>query len=159
MSNLQSIHRSPFNDQPFLIAFHEGCKTSDIFGVRYDGCALLLRKDLAGEMGLQWFICSLVNHIRGKQPNSPCATFACRLHDRYRDIHRRRHDALTHFPGFEEATMTENLVNVHVLLIKEDIHSDLQGAKRRKEMRAHEVDRKSTRLNSSHQLISYAVFC
>src|SRR5258708_31107980 len=30
---------------------------------------------------------------------------------------------------------------------------------RRKDLRAHALDRKSTRLNSSHQIISYAVFC
>src|SRR5258708_7943578 len=32
-------------------------------------------------------------------------------------------------------------------------------AQRRDRRRRHDVDRKSTRLNSSHQIISYAVFC
>ena len=40
---------------------------------------------------------------------------------------------------FEEATVTEDLVDLHVFLIKENIQADLQGAECREQMHPHEV--------------------
>ena len=51
---------------------------------------------------------------------------------------------LTHFRRFEEATVTENLVNLHLLLFKEDVQSDLQRAERRKQMHTHEIRKRET---------------
>src|SRR5437764_10636598 len=49
------------------------------------------------------------------------------------------------------------------LLEPERLHSDddarREDRERQQEVRHHEQDRKSTRLNSSHRCISYAVFC
>ena len=49
------------------------------------------------------------------------------------------HDALAHFLRFEEAAVAENLVEFHLLLVEEDIQTELQGSQRREEMHAHEV--------------------
>src|SRR3712207_8083227 len=43
----------------------------------------------------------------------------------------------------------------HVTVVDHDLAQELQGS----DLLSHEVDRKSTRLNSSHANISYAVFC
>src|SRR5258708_27194700 len=45
---------------------------------------------------------------------------------------------------------------LHVFLFKSTISSELEVKRTKKERNR---DRKSTRLNSSHQIISYAVFC
>src|SRR3712207_7736162 len=47
----------------------------------------------------------------------------------------------------------------HVLLPRGDGVQDLGGAAKRHRRRSSSSDRKSTRLNSSHANISYAVFC
>src|SRR2546427_3560033 len=59
------------------------------------------------------------------------------------------HDALPIFP--ELLRTVENPLRCHALAA--------HMAKARSSQRAHDRDRKSTRLNSSHSQISYAVFC
>ena len=82
-------------------------------------------KDRVGEIGFQGFICRLTEHIGSKQCNSPCAALTCGLHYGNGDIDCRRHDLLTYLLGFEEATMAKDLVDLHLLLFKEDVQSDL----------------------------------
>src|SRR5258708_15361245 len=57
-----------------------------------------------------------------------------------------------------------DIVNIDVTVILDGWHGDTSrmyyiGEVKRKAQRLVEIDRKSTRLNSSHQIISYAVFC
>src|SRR5258708_9355554 len=54
----------------------------------------------------------------------------------------------------------------YTTLFRSDVprRAEINGGRNRKlgqdrEVRWHQTDRKSTRLNSSHQIISYAVFC
>src|SRR6476660_10005118 len=42
---------------------------------------------------------------------------------------------------------------------RRQVHADRRHPRPRRALRDRPVDRKSTRLNSSHQIISYAVFC
>ena len=86
--------------------------------------AIFPGKDLVGEVGFQGFILCLMDHIGGKQRNPPCTALAGGLHHGNGNIHRRRHNPLTHFLGFEEPTVTEYLVDLYPLLFKEDIQSD-----------------------------------
>src|SRR5258708_23670624 len=55
---------------------------------------------------------------------------------------------------FEDLEITIRKTLDHVAQLKESIQ-----AQERLMALNHELDRKSTRLNSSHQIISYAVFC
>ena len=69
----------------------------------------------------------------------PMRPLACGLHHGNGDIHRGRYDSLTHVLGFEKATVTQDPVDLHLLLFKVDIQSDLQCTERRKQMNTHIV--------------------
>src|SRR5690242_21737725 len=61
------------------------------------------------------------------------------------------HDALPIFTGSVDLTVTDRIVQPQF--------ADGDAARLRAEVRKGTEDRKSTRLNSSHMSISYAVFC
>src|SRR5207244_4650689 len=74
-------------------------------------------------------------------------------------------------PGFSGADLS-NLINEAAILaarnnkkaigqleLEEAIARVIAGPERKSRMITEQEDRKSTRLNSSHQIISYAVFC
>src|SRR6185503_16333066 len=46
---------------------------------------------------------------------------------------------LTHFLCFEEAAVTEELIELYLFLFEENVHSDLQGTERREQMNTHEI--------------------
>ncbi len=68
-----------------------------------------------------------------------------------RDIHRRRHDPLPDFLGFEEPAVTQNLVDLHLFLFEEDVQPDLQCAERREQVHAHEVRQGETAFGGAHE--------
>src|SRR6266540_1085333 len=80
-----------------------------------------------------------MEHVGGKQCDPPRAALACGLHHRNGNIHRSCHDSLTYFLCLEETAVTQELVEIHLFLLKKNIHADLQCAKRREQMRTHEV--------------------
>src|SRR5437879_10500708 len=65
------------------------------------------------------------------------------------------HDALPIFRDLPAATLTLIFVNVAMTGLMAAMPADAQAAF----VRSYALDRKSTRLNSSHRCISYAVFC
>src|SRR5688572_11178260 len=136
---LQPIHGGSFDDKSLFVAFHEHRKAIDILLIGHDRRAIFPRKDLIGEIDFQRFIRCLMEHIGCKQCNSPCTALACGLHHGNGNIHCRCHNLLTHFLCFEEATVTKDLVDLYLLLFKEDVQSNLQCTKRREQMHAHEV--------------------
>src|SRR5690606_41686738 len=91
---------------------------------------------------------------------SPCCLRPCS--GSHRDLHsfptRRSSDL-----ELQDALVTDSdLPRVSVARVEDDSDEDALNAARRVAMdlqRARDVDRKSTRLNSSHVKSSYAVFC
>src|SRR6476620_5437702 len=135
----QRIRGGSLDRKSLFVTFHEGLKAMNIPLIRSYRLAIVFCKDFAGKIGFQRLFLYLMEHIGGKQCDSPCAAFACGLHHGNGNIHRRCHHFLTHFLCFEEATVTKNPVDLHLLLFKEDIHSDLQRTECREQMRTHEV--------------------
>src|SRR5207244_10875940 len=86
--------------------------------------------------------------------------------DAHRDLHsfptRRSSDLLVH-PGRPSVNHHEQRIFFLRIKIAWRVENALDFRSVRRRPRNHlamgELDRKSTRLNSSHQIISYAVFC
>src|SRR5437867_7291312 len=77
----------------------------------------------------------------------------------------RRND---HFPDAQRPGLTRKSFSIHLVSVTDQMPWLLQPARldqlspspiRGRMFRDIEIDRKSTRLNSSHRTISYAVFC
>src|SRR5437867_7292874 len=70
------------------------------------------------------------------------------------------HDAL---PIWQDRAITDRAVDVYVLRLRQKVEEDPANPRMIHSVRGFgytfEQDRKSTRLNSSHRTISYAVFC
>ena len=66
-------------------------------------------------------------------------------------LHRRCHDLLTDFLCFEETAVTKNLVDLHLLLFKEDVQTDPQCPERREQMHTHEVCKGETAFRCTNE--------
>src|SRR5215211_2172164 len=97
------------------------------------------------------FIGCLMEHIRCKQCNPPCPALTCGLHQGNGNIRGGGHDSLTHFLCLKEATVPEDLIDLHLLLLKEDVQADLQCAQRREQMHTHEVRKCKTTFRCTHE--------
>src|SRR6266496_4561109 len=92
-----------------------------------------------------------MKHVGGKQCNTPCAALACGHHHRNGDIHRRCHNSLTHFLCFEETAVTQELVEIHMFLLKKNVHSNLQRTECREQMHAHKVRKCEATFRSTNE--------
>src|SRR2546426_8332994 len=76
--------------------------------------------------------------------------------------HHRAREGVAGAPPQSGELVAELMVGGPDVVEELDLHHGLQAASREADGAAHDVrlgDRKSTRLNSSHLVISYAVFC
>src|SRR6266545_7975267 len=69
----EPIHGGSFNDEPLFVAFHERHKAIDIPLIGSYRRTIFACKELVGKISFEGFIHCLMEHIGGKQCNSPCA--------------------------------------------------------------------------------------
>ena len=99
------------------------------------------------------------------EPNPGDDDLRTRLHAMETKLRRMRDQRNTHSENARRAADSRNAVQEQGKTLREAINERMESQKEiRNKARVHkarrdEIDRKSTRLNSSHKPISYAVFC
>ena len=140
-----------FDFEAVRVALHEGVETVDIGRVRRDAVGLLPGEDLVVQEVVERFVFSTVRHVGAEQRNAPCAAFAGILHHRHRDVDGRRHDLLADFTRLEEAAVAEDLIDLHGLLLEQDVQPGTHRAQRGVKLDAHEIGEVEVAVRRAHE--------
>ena len=119
------VYCCTLNSQSFFISYHKFIKAFDIFLIRLYLYAFLSGKDFIVQILFQSLSLFFVDQVGSQYGNTPGPSFSCSLHYGYRSINSCCQDILSHAFGFEETSMSQDLVQFYPFLFQKDIHTCL----------------------------------